>query len=48
MRRSANYLNQSENELRLWELKTSTCGTTYLHGTPEFCEKPKLLPVLAK
>jgi hypothetical protein len=43
-----NYLNQRENELRLRELKPFTCVPTYLHGTPEFWKKLKLLPVLTK
>jgi len=41
-------LNQRENILRLRELKPFTCASTYLHSTPEFCEKLKLLPILTK
>jgi len=48
MDRSANYLKQRENVLKLQELKPFTLAPMYLRGTPEFCEKLKLHPVLKK
>jgi hypothetical protein len=39
---------ESKGKCKLLELKPFTCASTYLHGTPEFCEKLKCFPVLTK